>query len=125
PPTQPPIARANLEFEFPVLASVATSPISPPLAPFPPEAAACRLSPSPDLPETRPQDATLARPLKQVIQACRKDTTLHAVVSGLEAVLGDQVLPDPLGRKPLAELGQNQFAMRFAFATPAQSRGVW
>ncbi|HUY88365.1 MAG TPA: hypothetical protein VMV10_06500 [Pirellulales bacterium] len=56
--------------------------------------------------------------------AQRTHEAFHAVVSGLEAVLGDQVLPDPLGRKPLCELGQNQLAVRFAFATPAGLRGV-
>ena len=56
--------------------------------------------------------------------AQRTHEAFHAIVGSLEAVLGDQVLPDPLGRKPLCELGQNQFAMWFAFATPAGLRGV-
>ena len=32
---------------------------------------------------------------------------LHAVVTSREAVLGAEILPDPLGRKPLVELGQD------------------
>ena len=55
---------------------------------------------------------------------CRLDPqpahkTLHTVVAGREVVVGGQILPNPLGREPSVELGQNQLAVRFAFATSA------
>ena len=47
---------------------------APPLSPIPLEASACLVLSSPHLPEIRPLDATLARPPKPIMQACRKDT---------------------------------------------------
>jgi hypothetical protein len=73
---EPSTSRAIQECGFPAFASAATAPTSPPHSPIPLEASARRMSPSPDLPEIRPQDATLARPPKPVMQACRKDTLL-------------------------------------------------
>jgi hypothetical protein len=44
---------------------------------------------------------------------------LDAVVAAAEALLGDQVLPDPLGAELLIELGQDQLAVNLALARPA------
>ena len=44
---------------------------------------------------------------------------LHAVVASCEALIGREILPDPMGRKLLVELGQNRFAVWFALATSA------
>jgi len=42
--------------------------------------------------------------------------TPHAMVPGGKAVLGDQVLPDPLGRQPLRQLGQDHLVERLTNA---------
>ena len=45
--------------------------------------------------------------------------SLHAVVAPREAGIGREVLPNPLGRKSLVQLGENQLPERLALARPA------